>query len=368
MDRSQQTLCFSGDGAINVNLFRLFNSINKFDSSVEVIDWDRGKKYKRSAIINNIHYSFILRGWGYKNKGLWIGYINWMVKVFFYALFAKPKRIWASNLQNAFPIAFATIITKTPFIYYIHDNISISYAMPKWVKNFVEMVDNFVIKRAATVLVPDENRILPHAQQFKDKFVVLPNVPLKTDMAVAQNNYHEIFTVFVLGTIWDSRGIDTLLTAVDDSEKIRILVAGNIPQKWVKDRVLSHPSVDYRGALSQEETFRLFDQIDVVFVFYDPSLPICERASPTKLYESMMMGKPVIVNKEIMISKKVLDWDIGYLCGYDDVNGLKSLLSSLSKMRSDLIGKGKKAYALYKTSYNWNIYEQKFWATLKDLS
>ncbi len=325
------------------------------------------KKYNKAEIINDLHYSFILRGWGYKNNNLMIGYFIWVVKAFFFALFKKPKRIWASNLQNAFPVALASTFSKTPFIYYIHYNMSISYAMPIWVKNLVEKIDSWVIKRAATVLVPDENRILPHAQQLEDKFVVLPNIPLMRDTPVPPDDDHEKFTVFVLGTIWDSRGISTLLDAVDDPDKMCNLVAGNIPQKWGKDRVLSHSCVDYRGVLTQEATFGLFKQVDVVFVFYDPSLPICERAPSTKLYESMTMGKPVIVNKETTIRKKVVDWGIGYLCGYNDVKGLHSLLSMLSATRSDLLSTGQKAFALYKSEYKWNIYEKILLGILSDI-
>lgn len=367
MKHSDFTLCFTGDGATNVNLFRLFKSINKFDNSVRVIDWDRLHKFSKTEQINGINYTFILHGWGYKNRWLLIGYIFWMWKVFLYALQNKPKRIWVSNFQNGLPVAVAAIFTKTPFIYYIHDNISISYPWPKLITKLVEKVDNWIIKKAAVVIVPDENRILPHANHLTHKFVILPNVPYRREKPNMSQSHNSKFTIFVLGTIWDSRGIDTLLSAVKGINDIRILVAGNIPQKQVLDKLLADSKVDYRGLLPQKDVFDLYQESDIIFSFYDPSLPINQKASPTKIYESMMMGKPVLVNEEIFFSKKVIDWDIGYSCGYWDINGLHITIQSIKNCSNELKNKGAKAYFLHRNKYNWEEYEKTYWEILSQV-
>lgn len=79
----------------------------------------------------------------------------------------------------------------------------------------------------------------------------------------------------------------------------------------------------------------------------------------------MMMAKPVIINEETLISKKITDWDIGYVCGYNDYYDLRTLLKTIYLRKSELLIKGNKAYKLHIKEFNWENYEQKFWRILE---
>lgn len=363
-NQQPKIVCFTGDGAINVNLFRLLKSMRQFEKSIEVMDWDRKKRFNRKEVINDISYSFVMRGWGYKNNWLILGNIIWMIKVLYYSYSKKPDFFWTSNFQNALPVAIISCFKKTPFVYYIHDHISISYQWPKTLVNVLQKIDNWIIKRAHTVIVPDEKGILPHAKHLAHKFQILPNVPFKNNNRPVERHEINDFVIFVLGTIWDSRGLDTLFSATKGLQNCRIIMAGNIPQNHVKTAILENPIVDYRGMLSQEETFKLYPQSDCVFTFYDPILLINRIASPTKLYEAMMMGKPVIMNDEVLISKQVSEWDIGFTCRYNDIDGLRNLIEKMIVDRTELLNKGRNAYHLHETKFNWENYEPKFWQIL----
>jgi len=302
-----------------------------------------------------------MHGWGHKNKKLLLGLSMWISRILVYLLHQRPDVLWAADFWTAFPAALATRFSHVPFIYYIHDNISLSYDLPRWMRSILETLDSWVMKRAAAIIVPDENRILPHAEAFRAKFHILPNAP-SGEMALPLKTTHSRpFTIYANGSLWDSRGIETLLLASDCIAGCRVLLAGRIPQPWVLDSIRSRPQVDLRGSVSQSEALDLYNESDVVFAFYDPRLPINVRASPMKLYEAMMMGKPVIVNEETMISSKVKEWDIGYVCGYHDVESLENLLrrirSNLAKARL----KGKRARGLFEVEFDWRLLEPRLW-------
>jgi glycosyltransferase involved in cell wall biosynthesis len=92
-----------------------------------------------------------------------------------------------------------------------------------------------------------------------------------------------------------------------------------------------------------------------VFAFYDPRIPVNVFASPTKLYEAMLMGKAVIMNSEVRLSEKVQDWQIGYSCAYDDIDALVRILQRIVGTPTEADEMGKRARVLFEQNYAWEL-------------
>ena len=354
-------LCLTyGDGS-NRTFEKLMSTLRQRGANVQIVAWDRSAKFERHTIHNGFRYYYLMRGWGEKNRKLIMARPLWMFRLFLYLLRQRPTILWAANFDTAFPTALATIFTKVPFVYYIHDNISISYTLPSSLRYLLENVDSWIIKRAATVIVPDENRILSHANKYRSKFHILPNTP---DASIAPTEgapAGSTFTVYVTGSLWNTRGVETLLRATDQLMDCRVLVAGKVPQPEILEMLRSRPYVDFRGSVSHQEALSLYHEADLVFAFYDPKISINVRASPTKLYEAMMMGRAVLVNEETEISSKVRSWNIGYLCKYHDAKALAELLTYAQRHRDEVAQKGQRGHELFKAQFDWRLLEPHLW-------
>jgi glycosyltransferase involved in cell wall biosynthesis len=159
--------------------------------------------------------------------------------------------------------------------------------------------------------------------------------------------------------LWNTRGIEVLLRAAERVPNCRIVVAGQIPGKGIEEAIHSSRQVEFRGWLDHEEALRLYGPAKAVFAFYDPAIPINVFTSPTKFYEAMLMGKPVIINSEARISEDVMVWKTGYSCGYHDVDGLAGILREIAKDPGEAGRKGANARQLYEKSFAWEYFEPK---------
>lgn len=362
-----EILCMgSGDG--NRTFEKITSSLAKRGANVSALVWDRTGTAGASAVRNGVEYCYLMSGWGYKNKKLLIARIWWMIRLFFYLLRQKPDILWAANFDSALPSVLAAIVTHVPIIYYIHDNISISYSMPAWLRRLVESVDSWVIRRAAVVFVPDENRILSHAEEFRAKFVITPNTPNSSSAPPLRKVKDRSFTVYATGSLEVGRGTLQLLEATKNLPDCRVLLAGRTPEAKVIKAIEIHPRTTFKGELTHEEALDLYNEADVVFAFYDPTLPIYLLASPTKLYEAMMMAKPVIINRETMMSTKVQEWEIGYVSEYYDVTELETLLRYISQHRTDAESKGARARVIFDERFDWRLLDTKLWQIVEDVA
>jgi glycosyltransferase involved in cell wall biosynthesis len=340
---------------------KIRRSLSQRGAHLRVLTWDRIGTGGRSSFRDGVEYYYLMHGWGFKNKKLILGRIIWIARLFFYLLRQRPDVYWAGNFECGLPAVLAACFTRVPVIYYIHDNISISYFWPGWLKSIIELLDSCTMRGSAAIIVPDENRILPYAEAHRQRIYVTPNTPNAAAAPPLREIRDRPFTVYVTGSIDIDRGIEMLLGASEHLPECRLLIAGRILSSSLLDTIKSNPRADFLGEVSHEKALDLYNECDVVFTYYDPSLPIYVRASPTKLFEAMMMSKPVIINNETMISTKVQKEDIGYLCGYNDVGGLENLLNYIAHNRFEAKSKGARARIVFETLFDWRLIEPKLW-------
>jgi glycosyltransferase involved in cell wall biosynthesis len=353
-----------GDGE-NRTFQKLMTSLKKGGDNVEVIAWDRLGKFSDFVAEDGISYSFIVHGGGYRNRSLAICYPLWMIKLFLYLLVKRPQTdmVWAANFETAFPAACAGLFTRKPFIYYIHDNLCLTYSYPIITSALFKWLDKWTIKQASVILVPDVSRIEEMAMPYKDKFHIFPNTPslamAPSHLIENENGQDTLYDLYVNGTLWETRGIQTLLKAIAMVPDCRVLVAGNAPEEHIEKAIVALPPIDYRGRVEHSEALFLYSQAKAVFAFYDPSIPINVYASPTKLYESMLMAKPIVINSEARISENVKEWGVGYDCSYDDANSLASIIRSIKECPDSARQKGQTARKLFETRFAWEQLEPK---------
>ena len=181
-------------------------------------------------------------------------------------------------------------------------------------------------------------------------------------------NDRQPFCVYVNGSLWNTRGIEVLLKAAERVPNCRIVVAGELPGKGIEDAFQSSSQVDYRGWLDHEDALRLYGPSKAVFAFYDPAIPINVCTSPTKLFEAMLMGKPVIINSEAHISNDVREWKTGYSCGYHDVDGLTGILREIGADPEEAERKGALARQLFEKRFAWEYFEPKLLELIRSLA
>jgi glycosyltransferase involved in cell wall biosynthesis len=233
------------------------------------------------------------------------------------------------------------------------------YNLPFMLIALLKLVERFTLSRAEEVLVPDPNRITALEDNYRHKITIIYNCPVDVSFEGSEDLSHP-FTVFFSGYIKEDRGINLLLRAAEKIPDMRVLVAGSAPDSELELKVKSHPQVDFRGYLPQEEALKLCYESDVIFAFYNPDQSeVYRRAASNKWYDAMMTSHPVLSNSELVRSSWIREEDIGYLCPYGDVAQLVETLEHIQLYQEEARRKGENARRLYESGYNWTAMEQR---------
>jgi len=116
--------------------------------------------------------------------------------------------------------------------------------------------------------------------------------------------------------------------------------------------------IEYLGYISHNEIMQQTDLADVIVALYDPKIPNNLYASPNKLFEAMMLKKPIIINSETTASMIVKRYNCGISIPYGSVD---DLYTALQKLKNGEYRKvlGENGRIAYEHQYDWREMEKR---------
>lgn len=95
-----------------------------------------------------------------------------------------------------------------------------------------------------------------------------------------------------------------------------------------------------------------------LLAIYDPSIDNHFYAAPNKFYESLMLGKPVMMVKNTGMSTVVKDENIGVLIDYSKEGFIRGAEELVAK-KDEWISMSQRMKKLYKEQYSWAEMERR---------
>lgn len=148
------------------------------------------------------------------------------------------------------------------------------------------------------------------------------------------------FIVLYSGLISEAQGVENLMYAAERlrDKKISILIVGEGPQKHRLELLKSECNLDNVHLLPlqpRDVMPTLISAADICTVLLS-SEPIFEIAMPTKFYEYLACGKPLIGVCNGELANTIVKNNIGHVAKVGDVEGLASNILSLSDSPNSL--------------------------------
>lgn len=344
-------LMIKGDDATNVRLSKYIDFFYSREIPVTFWGWDRTKRKPQNAGLSGCRY--LLSGGGFGGKKLLLLYPVWMIVLFFRCLFMKKdaeQKVIAINFDTALPVALAFALRRNVYIYEIHDEFALSYNFPSFVKRVVRGIDHWIMRRAKLMIHVDNNRV----NYKKCKTVVIENSPFDYWKGIDERPYDTIEHKFaVIGNISATRGITEICEFAKHNAGIGILVVGKFYNEELRKQLLSLPNVEYHDYMPQQELFKILEVCAGIFSLYDPSLEINRLAASNKVYDAMMLGIPVITNKEVVNSSFIREKNIGFVINYS-YDETWEVLSDKGYLQS-AVEIGRRARRLYLQEYRFEL-------------
>lgn len=266
---------------------------------------------------------------------------------------------YAINFLGGLSIYFNSLFhPDLIYIYDIYDEFSKSYRFPFFIKKIINRLDYKVRKRAIKIIHVEENRV-----DSKDKnYIIIRNTPFdfyKNDYVEEEKEK----TFAITGWLNKTRGMESIYLFARDNSDFKFIIAGQFKDKNIENKFKSLNNVEIYDFMEQDKLFNLIKKCRGIFSLYDPTIEINRLAASNKLYDAMMLGIPVIVNKEIEAAQFVKKHNIGFIVDYFYNNTWDILTNNDVNMINKLGSNGRK---LYSKEYEFNSQVEKVFMPILD--
>ncbi len=248
----------------------------------------------------------------------------------------RPRVVQPLSLECAIPAVWIKLLVGARLIYDLRDPAALSYDWHVAVRRCVYVFDWVVMGFANAFVSPASSRkgYVGRWGRRREYFVIpnstrdyvgelpgeVPELPRTSGMV----------RIALLGYISEARGIGALLDFCSQpGSGAQLVVAGRVRDPRLRERLEESDSSRYLGFLPKRSAAAVMRDSHAVAVLYDPDLPINRLAEPTKFYEAMMVGTPVLVSSGMHVATTVREHGLGYVIPYGNLDALADVVREL---------------------------------------
>jgi glycosyltransferase involved in cell wall biosynthesis len=296
--------------------------------------WDRQADYQAPPLSERLEIRrCTMRGRYYHLSTLW-GVARLQPWLALAAVRARPQAVHAMDLDTGVVGLAVARALGVPFIYQCLDPYagSLPSTWPKVIGRIVNRIENAVISRSDLFVITDLKRLPQHAGVRPRRTAELANVPMLSRQPVPQND--DTFVVGYIGSLVPHRSLDLIVDTVGAlaPEGMQLVLGGFGPlSEELETRSARYPNIDFKGWVDREEILPLMASFDVFVQIEDPRHPAYRWVSPNKVFESMAVGRPIIVAGGTLAAERVRESGHGLTVTYGDAAELRATLVSLQR-------------------------------------
>jgi glycosyltransferase involved in cell wall biosynthesis len=253
------------------------------------------------------------------------------------------------------------------YIYDIYDYYVDTHKVPLFLKWFIERKEISVINQSWVTIICTSERLQQISKSRPNKVEVIYNSPDVSNLKIETKNL--IYDYVYCGGLTKKRLVDQILMNYKFNSDLKFLFAGNGEKEIVelaKKLALEFENFVFVGSIEYSQVLKYESESLCLSAIYDPNYRNHRLCAPNKFYESLGLGKPIIVCKNTGIDKIVDDYGIGKSINfnvsefYAGIRDFKAN-SSYSKRASNV------GINLFKTTYDWALMKKKIESIYKSL-
>ncbi|TYZ26675.1 glycosyltransferase family 4 protein [Selenomonas caprae] len=341
-------------------------SLKKAGHDVQVLGWDREENHG-FEFMNINAYGQMIKVTRVGIKSIYGGKMKNVFPLLKYQI-NICKWLWdnkdtydaihACDLNTGLASIIMAKLLKKKLVYDIFDYYPEAYDIPEKLKKIVAWIEDRVIYGANAVIICTEQRI----EQIKyhgdmQKLYIVHNSPIVKNEVEEKNDGDKIKIVYV-GILQRNRYIEELMDIVSKRKDIQLDIAGfGILESQVKKMADENENIFFHGKINYEKTLQLESNADIMTALYKYNKEH-HYAAPNKFYEALMLGKPVIMEKNTGVDEWISKYDVGCVIGVNAVD-LNSAIDYLINRKNEWIRMSNDLKKLYVEKFSWNIMEKR---------
>ena len=272
--------------------------------------------------------------------------------------------IHACDFDTVLPALVCQRLYRKKIIYDIFDFYADHLrATPDWIKNAIRNADLRAIDRAEAVILADESRWEQISGSNPRLSAVIYNTPEDTDPKIAAESPMpslDRLQIAYIGLLQVERGLLELLAVLRGHPEWGLDLAGfGGDESRLLEAARDLPNVRWHGRLPYTRAIQISAGADILIATYDPAIRNHRYSSPNKVFEAMLLGKPVIVAQDTNMDRIIRQADCGIVIPYGDIPALEAALHRLQQDLDLRLRLGRNARQAYDTSYSWKIMQHR---------
>lgn len=325
---------------------------------VHAVLWDRTRSYPADETRDGIHVHRYRLPAPEGERSLARRLPRWLIHAAMATASLRPTVVHAVDFDTAWAARIAARVAGARLVYDIFDFYSemITAEIPPVLRQFLARAERRMVAAADLVILPDLRREAQFGGVVPRKVVEIMNVPEDRRPAVEPAQH---FTVFYGGMIAKDRGLMDLI-AVCEATGARLIVAGHGPDEAeLVPHLETSPACLYLGTIPYEEVLRQTAASHAIAALYDPRVPNNLYAAPNKVFEAMMLARPVLVSDGIAVADLVRRVRCGLVVPYGDREALRAALERLMLSPAECESLGARGRVAFESRYNWRAMEDR---------
>jgi glycosyltransferase involved in cell wall biosynthesis len=238
-------------------------------------------------------------------------------------------------------------------------------ATPKWIKRLIRSTDLWAIGQADGLILADDSRLAQISGARPQRSAVIYNSPsldalpeagaaMGSENAV-NNRPGENLRLAYIGLLQVERGLLEMLAILKNHPQWSLDLAGfGGDEEKIRAASEALPNVRWHGRVPYDQALQISRAADVLFATYDPAIPNHRYSSPNKVFEAMLLGKPIIVARDTNMDHIIEATRCGIVVQYGDLADLEAALVCLQDDEGLCQELGENARQAYRSTYSWD--------------
>jgi len=234
-------------------------------------------------------------------------------------------------------------------------------SFPLWIARAFEWLEKRLVTRADRIIAVNEVMAECFAGMTDKPVTVIMNCkPIQSSEYQNPANGGK-FTLLYIGTIHKARALLWLMNVMKELPDVHCIIGG-VGQadyvEYIKKECSKCSNVTFAGRVPVDMVLPMTEKADAVFYIFDPENPNGKLATPNKLFEAMVCGRPIICTGGTYCAEITEREGIGLAVEYSE----EALRKAIIKLRDDPHLRermGRNALRAAIAKYNWHNEEIK---------
>ena len=372
--KSRLVICRSNPIAPDPRVEKEARTLSQAGHDVTLIGWDRTGKLPQKGQVQGIpfirlpikaEYAAGMLNLPQLLRWQW-GLLIWLVRHRY-----EYDLIHACDFDTIIPALVCRTIWHKKVVYDIFDFYADHLrATPEWIKKAIRAIDLRCVSMADAVILADDSRWEQIQGSQPRRSAVIYNSPedhpfspqdgKSTDQTFSQRPDNSLLHIVYIGLLQVERGLFELIGLLRRHPQWSLALAGfGGDEVYVLEQLQDMPNTIWHGRISYQESIQLSTAADTLIATYDPNIPNHRYSSPNKIFEAMMLGKPIIVAQDTNMDRIISQAECGLVVTYGDESDLESALLRLETEPELCQRLGANARKAYESTYSWKIMQDR---------